>query len=290
MINETSQIIISGINATGGIPININSTTNWVQLIMSLMAGSLVLILFFFQGVKERIGGFFSSLALRKISKLTKRHVLLIKHTRSGFFGSSMIEQKTMLDIQKAIMKFKGEPFDLVLHTPGGEVFSAQFISRVLKSYPHEIRCLIPNYAMSGGTLLMLSCDKIYLGNGACVGPVDVQLGNLFKYGSAKSWQEIIRIKGKKAEDSSISFSLMGKQYTKSMQKLLDETIDYGLTPSQKKKFIKFVTEGEVEHAYNLTKEKLNSFGFKVEEIPVEIQKKLLKIIISKSKEGVSFR
>jgi hypothetical protein len=124
----------------------------------------------------------------------------------------------------------------------------------------------------------------------ACLGPCDVQLGSFFSHGSAKNWSEIVKLKGKKADDQSISFAMTGKQYTKTIAAHLHKTIDFGLTNTQKVKLVNFMTDGNVEHAYPLTINDLNGFGINVYTLTnKEFIKILTKIIAGKSKEGISF-
>lgn len=213
----------------------------------------------------------------------------MIKHTTQGMFGGSMIDQTTLRKITQALAKFKGQDFDLILHTPGGEIFSALFISRILKNYPGKIRTIIPMYAMSGGTLLTLSTDEVYMSPTACLGPVDPQLGSLFKYGSAKSWDKILKFKGKKADDSSISMAFTGAQYTKTINNYLKEITDFGMSKKDKKNFINFLTQGDVEHAFALTPTELKKLNFPVRKIPGKILDRLFKLVGSSSAEGVSY-
>ena len=198
IINTTP--IIDFLNSTGGIPLTITTTTkiSWTQYIPSLLIGAFVLIWMVSTFAKEGLKGVFSRISLRFIKKKTGRHIMTIKHTRGDLFSPSMINQETLKDVTLALNKFKGKPFDLILHTPGGDIFSAIFISRLFKMYPGKIRAIIPLYAMSGGTLLALSCDEINMSDTACLGPVDPQLGSFFKFGSAKSWDKILKIKEKK--------------------------------------------------------------------------------------------
>lgn len=293
-INSSSEVgaLINYFNQTGGIPIKVTSSiqTNWSQYVLSLFFGSIFLLWVFGDFLRVSIKKAMMKSYFRALSGKTKRHVLFIKHTEQGLFSGSMIDQNTLSKIQKALMKFNGEPFDLILHTPGGEIFAAMFISRLLKEYPAKIRTWIPAYAMSGGTLLALSTDEIYMSPTACIGPVDPQLGSLFRYGSAASWDKIVKYKGKKAEDQSISFALMGEQYTKSIKNHLINTIHLNMNPKDKLKFVDFITSGKVEHAFALTVGDLKKMG-----VPVKIMEdkgiliKLIKFITSKGTDGVTY-
>ena len=290
IINTTP--LIDFLNSTGGIPLSITTITqvSWTQYIASILIGSFILIWMLSTFARERMRSLTSKISLRFIKKKTGRHIMIIKHTHADLFNSSMINQETLKDITLALNKFKGEPFDLVLHTPGGDIFSAIFISRLFKMYPGEIKAIIPLYAMSGGTLLALSCDEIYMSDTACLGPVDPQLGSFFRYGSSKTWDKILKFKGKKAEDQSISFAHTGKQYTKSIREHFMNNINFGLNQKDKKILSDFLTSGSVEHAHPLTKKDLEAFGMPIKSIAdKKMLGKLIKFIGRTSNEGVTY-
>lgn len=287
-----TKTLVDIINQPGGIPITVTTTsaTNWWQYGVSLFFGSFIMLFFFGQMISEGIDNTLLKLTIKGIKKKSGRDVVFIKHTSSGLFSQSMIDQKTATQLCEAMASFKGKDFDLILHTPGGEVFSALMISRILKQYPGKIRTIVPLYAMSGGTLLALSTDEIVMSKSACLGPVDPQLGNLFKMGSAKSWEKIVKFKGKRAEDSSISMALEGSKYTKTIRNHITDIIGLGMNGKDKKKFVEFITSGDIEHAYALTPEKLKEFG-----VPVTIMENhklintLIKIASKIPGEGVTY-
>lgn len=294
MINETAVMINGSIPVmiNGSIPLDvtINTSTNWIQFLTTIaitLIGSFGVILIIYLPM---ILSSIQSGSLRALAKKSKRSVVLIKHTQEGMFGGSMIDQSTLRKMSEIMNKLKGKPFDLILHTPGGEIFSSLALSRMLKQYPGTIRAIIPLYSMSGGSLLALSTKELLMTSNASLGPIDPQISSLFKFGSARAWEEIVRFKGKKAEDQSISFAMMGKQYTKSIQNHLRHTIDFDLSNRQKEKLIQFLTDGHIEHSYPLTPADLNGFGITPKIITdKKYLKKLSKILASHGKEGVRY-
>ncbi len=241
-----------------------------------------------FSSALKKGGGIAIKSKLNKLKLLTKRNILLIKHTNEGFFLSSSIDRYTLHKVANEIKKFNGKPFDLILNTPGGDPFSSLFISRIIKKYPKQVRAIIPLYAMSGGTILTLSCSTLLMGENACLGPVDPQLGSLLSYGSANNWDKILKFKGKKAKDDSINLAYTGKQYSKSIKDYMNKIVEFGLTAKKKKEFIDFITSGKVEHAFPLTKEDLEGYGFKIGKIPKKQMDLILEIIAHKHGEGVT--
>ena len=143
---------------------------------------------------------------------------------------------------------------------------------------------------MSGGTLLALSCDEIHMSDTACLGPVDPQLGSFFKFGSSNTWNKILKFKGKKAEDQSISLAHTGKQYTKSIKNYLMENVNFDMSKEQKKTLINFLTSGEIEHGHPLTKNDLEALGLPIKKIASQkILDKLIKFIGKTSNEGITY-
>jgi hypothetical protein len=274
--------LINYLNSTGGIPLVITqtTTTNPYQFYLTLIFGSLAIIWLFggiFIVTVKNIYGFINLKIFQK--RNNTKHMIVIKHTTQDMFNSSMINQKTLDKIQRALIKFKGKPFDLILWTPGGQVFSATYISRMLRQYPGKVRSFVPIYSMSGGTLLALSTDEIYMNDVSCLGGVDAQIGNLFKFGSARSWKEIIKLKGKKADDQSIAFKHMGEQYTKSIRENMRGLLSDKVEPKNLNKIVDLLTLGEVEHAFNFTKEILRSQGLRINDIDNNTNIKLIKLI-----------
>lgn len=69
---------------------------------------------------------------------------------------------------------------DLILHTPGGDLAATESIVDYLqKMFNGNVRAIIPQLAMSAGTMIALSCSKIIMGKQSNLGPIDPQLGGV---------------------------------------------------------------------------------------------------------------
>ena len=64
----------------------------------------------------------------------------------------------------------------VILDTPGGVVEIVERIVRVLRQRYVEVRFIIPDRAMSAGTVLAMSGDEILMDYHSCLGPIDPQL------------------------------------------------------------------------------------------------------------------
>ncbi|MFZ1530458.1 MAG: hypothetical protein WAT19_17020 [Ferruginibacter sp.] len=69
---------------------------------------------------------------------------------------------------------------DLILHTPGGDLAATESIVDYLqKMFKGNIRAIIPQIAMSAGTMIALSCNEIMMGKQSNLGPIDPQMGGV---------------------------------------------------------------------------------------------------------------
>ncbi len=74
----------------------------------------------------------------------------------------------------------KANGLDLILHTPGGNIAAAESIVDYLKRiFGEDIRAIIPQIAMSAGTMIACSCKTIIMGKHSNLGPIDPQLNGV---------------------------------------------------------------------------------------------------------------
>jgi hypothetical protein len=66
---------------------------------------------------------------------------------------------------------------DLILHTPGGSIGATEAIVSYLRQmFGKNIRVIVPQIAMSAGTMIALSATQIILGKQSSLGPIDPQI------------------------------------------------------------------------------------------------------------------
>lgn len=69
---------------------------------------------------------------------------------------------------------------DLILHTPGGDIASTQSIVDYLQQmFSKDIRAIVPQIAMSAGTMMACSCRQILMAKHSNLGPIDPHLRGL---------------------------------------------------------------------------------------------------------------
>lgn len=64
----------------------------------------------------------------------------------------------------------------VVLHTPGGVTNAAETIVSYLRSKFTHIEVIVPTLAMSAGTMISLSADRVVMGRQSQLGPIDPQM------------------------------------------------------------------------------------------------------------------
>ncbi len=86
------------------------------------------------------------------------------------------------LDISKGL--------DLILHTPGGDTAATESIVDYLWSkFSGDIRCFVPQMAMSAGTMIACSAREIWMGKQSSLGPIDPQFGGIPAHGVLEEFQ-----------------------------------------------------------------------------------------------------
>jgi len=145
---------------------------------------------------------------IAKLSEVTSRNVILYY---SGWLQKGQLQQHGyrfdivdsdkmgLMSTVKGLDKSKG--LDIVLHTPGGSIAATESIVQYLKSlFGNDIRAIIPQIAMSAGTMIALACKKIVLGKHSNLGPIDPQIGGLPTHGII---EEFARAKAEIKADAS---------------------------------------------------------------------------------------
>jgi ATP-dependent protease ClpP protease subunit len=103
---------------------------------------------------------------------------------------------------------------DLILHTPGGRIAATQSIVNYLhKMFKGDIRAIIPQIAMSGGTMMACSCHTVMMGTHSNLGPIDPQLRGLPAYGVIEEFKRAIKEIKKDPARVAIWQPILGKYY-----------------------------------------------------------------------------
>lgn len=121
---------------------------------------------------------------LKKLHALTGRNTVIyysgwLQRPGPEHYSTMLINDE---DKHGFMATFAGLDFkkglDLILHTPGGEVAATESIIDYIRSkFGSDVRIIVPQISMSGGTMIALSGKVILMGRHSNLGPIDPQLG-----------------------------------------------------------------------------------------------------------------
>lgn len=103
---------------------------------------------------------------------------------------------------------------DLVLHTPGGEIAATESLVYYLKSiFKNNIRVVVPQMAMSAGTMIALSSKEIIMGKESNLGPIDPQFGGVSCYGVVEEFKRALADVTNNPSSAVIWANIIGKYH-----------------------------------------------------------------------------
>lgn len=85
----------------------------------------------------------------------------------------------------------RSKGLDLLLHTPGGSIAATESLVSYLRSmFGTDIRAIIPQLAMSAGTMVACACKEIVMGKQSSLGPIDPQIGGMPAHGILEEFRQ----------------------------------------------------------------------------------------------------
>ena len=73
----------------------------------------------------------------------------------------------------------RSKGLDLILHTPGGDAAATEsLVDYLWAMFDKDIRVIVPQLAMSAGTMIACASREIVMGKQSSLGPIDPQLNN----------------------------------------------------------------------------------------------------------------
>lgn len=143
---------------------------------------------------------------LKRLFTHSKRNVIAYY---SGFLSKPRIEGIDITDEDKnglmlCVHETKREAgLDLILHTPGGDGQATISIVNYLRQmFGNDIRAIVPQMAMSAGTMIACSCKEIVMGKESSLGPIDPQYGVI---GVANLLKEVQDARNEIAQDPNLA-------------------------------------------------------------------------------------
>ncbi len=218
----------------------------------------------------------------RLVNRLAEKHhsvVLTMIHrvVTVGLLGIPVREYIREEDAERILARLENippeKPVDVILHTPGGDLLPAIQIARALKRHKGPVTVYVPFYAMSGGTLIALAADRIVMGEGASLGPVDPQL---IVGGRVVPAVSVLRVLKEKGPEKVSDETLLVADQAKRAVRLVSDTIRFllaGRVPAKTvDRLVKRLVLDPGPHAEPLFAEDLKKLGLNVStDMPPEI-------------------
>ena len=216
---------------------------------------------------------------IRKLeSKLGARVITMIhRQEKVSFLGIPIHRYITIEDSEEILRAIRTTPPDmpiaLVIHTPGGLVLAASQIARALHRHPGRKIVIVPHYAMSGGTLIALAADEIWMDPNAVLGPVDPQISAGGKVYPAPSIVRVAELKGENASDETLILADVARKALDQMRRFVRELIRDKVPAERLDEVVERLVSGYYTHDYPITVEELVSMGFRniKTELPAEV-------------------
>lgn len=123
---------------------------------------------------------------LRKLSEKTERNTILYysgwlqKPIRSIAPLTSINDndKNGFMSVVQGLDVSKG--LDIILHTPGGDIAATEsLIDYLNQKFEGDMRAIVPQLAMSGGTIIACACREILMGKQSSLGPIDPQINGM---------------------------------------------------------------------------------------------------------------
>lgn len=124
---------------------------------------------------------------LKRLQRLTGRNVILyysgwLQKPSTNGAQVNDADKNGFMTVTHKLNRDKG--LDLILHTPGGETAATESLVDYLRSmWGTDVRAIIPQLAMSAGTMIACSCNKIIMGKQSSLGPIDPQFQGIPAHG-----------------------------------------------------------------------------------------------------------
>lgn len=126
--------------------------------------------------------GIKSDLAIKDI--LTVRLNNLEEHLNSDvIFYYGQIQPSIEKEFRNFIESLKSDDIEhdklsVILNTPGGSAETVEKMVAITRHHYSEVDFIVPDYAMSAGTIFCMSGDKIFMDYSSSLGPIDPQVFN----------------------------------------------------------------------------------------------------------------
>ena len=175
---------------------------------------------------------------------------------------------------------------DLLLHTPGGQVAATESIVDYLKQiFGDDIIAIVPQIAMSAGTMMACACKSIIMGKQSNLGPIDPQFNGLPAAGVVEEFKRAIREIKRHPERIPLWQVVVGKYHPTFLgecenailwsKQIVSEWLEQGMLSGTKqpRQTARKITNGlssrkdMKNHSRHISREQCQKIGLKIEKL-----------------------
>ena len=111
--------------------------------------------------------------------------------------------------VKEAVERIRNRQYRIavVLDTVGGIVEVVERMVTVIRHYYDEVHFIVPNRAMSAGTVFVMAGDRIFMTYFSCLGPIDPQIEKDGKFVPAMSYLNQYQRFSEKAESGNLNMA-----------------------------------------------------------------------------------
>lgn len=131
---------------------------------------------------------------IQELHELTERNIIIYYSgwiQKPGLLGTELndADKNGFMNAIHKLDRDKG--LDLILHTPGGETAATESLVDYLRStFGKNIRAIVPQLAMSAGTMIACACNQIIMGKHSSLGPIDPQFQGIPAHGVVEEFRK----------------------------------------------------------------------------------------------------
>ena len=137
-------------------------------------------------------------------------------------------------------------------------MLAAEQIAFALRKHPARVTVFVPHYAMSGGTMLALAADEIYMDENAVLGPVDPQIGN---YPAVSILKAIEQKNKNRVDDETLILGDIAQKAIVQVDETMQNLLRTAMATEEADRIAKVFTEGRWTHDYPITCDILKEIG-----------------------------
>lgn len=155
---------------------------------------------------------------LKRLQQHTKRNVIAyysgwLQKPHLGPVPIFSIGDADMTGFMASIHRMKADRgLDLLLHTPGGSLAATEALVTYLRAkFGADVRVIVPQLAMSAGSMISLASREIVMGKHSSLGPIDPQVNGVPAHGIVEEFETAIAEASKNPARAPFWGAIIGK-------------------------------------------------------------------------------